>query len=99
MKLDQELAGSELVGIHGVQQDPFLCFDCHILSVELGRHRAPDLRCSKNKEQGQFYKQIITPLRTLDSLSFSRISLEKEFKCRGMAYKAEVLRSAKGLVT
>lgn len=50
MKLDQKLAGSEFVGIHGVQQDPFLCFDCHILSVELGRHRAPNLRCNKNRE-------------------------------------------------
>lgn len=51
MKLDQKLAGSEFVGIHGVQQDAFLCFDCHILSVELRRHRAPDLRYSKNREQ------------------------------------------------
>lgn len=49
VELNQKLAGSEFVGIHGVQQDSFLCFDCHILPVELRRHRAPNLRCSKNK--------------------------------------------------
>lgn len=43
MKLDQKLASSEFVGIHGVQQDPFLGFDCHILPVKLRRHWAPNL--------------------------------------------------------
>lgn len=43
MKLDQKLASSEFVGVHGVQQDSFFGFDCHILPVKLRRHRAPDL--------------------------------------------------------
>lgn len=44
MELDQKLAGSELVGIHGVQQDALFSFNCHILPVELRRHWAPNLR-------------------------------------------------------
>ena len=49
MKLDQKLASSEFVGIHGVEQDPFLGFDCHVLPVELRRHWAPNLWNGKNQ--------------------------------------------------
>lgn len=51
MKLDQKLTRSEFVGVHGVQQDSFLGFDCHIFPVKLRRHRAPNLEYSKSQGQ------------------------------------------------
>lgn len=43
VEADQELAGTELVGVHGVQQDPFPRLDGHILAEKLGGHWAPHL--------------------------------------------------------
>lgn len=43
MKLDQKLASSKFVGVHGIQQDSFLGFDCYIFPVKFRRHRAPNL--------------------------------------------------------
>lgn len=36
MKLNEELASSKLVWVHGVQQYPFLCFDCYVFSIKFG---------------------------------------------------------------
>lgn len=44
MEADEKLASTELVGVHGIEQDALLRLDGHILSVKLWRHRAPHLR-------------------------------------------------------
>lgn len=43
MKLNQELAGSEFIWVHGVQQYPFLCFDSYVFSIKFRWHWAPNL--------------------------------------------------------
>ena len=43
MEADEELAGAELVGVHGVEEDPLLGLDGDVLPVELWRHGTPHL--------------------------------------------------------
>ena len=76
MKLDQKLASSEFVGVHGVQQDSFLGFDCHILPVKLRRHRAPNLWYNKNQGSVCKFKHHTTG-------NFSKLAL-KQIKTKPM---------------
>lgn len=43
VKLNQELAGSEFIWVHGVQQYPFLRFDSYVFSIKFRWHWAPNL--------------------------------------------------------
>lgn len=51
MKLNQELAGSEFIWVHGVQQYPFLCFDSYIFSIKFRWHWAPNLELKNRHTQ------------------------------------------------
>ena len=44
MEANQKLTGTELVGIHSVEQDTFLGLNSHVFSVKLRGHWAPHLR-------------------------------------------------------
>ena len=43
VELDEELTGSELVGVHGVEENTSLRLDGHVFPVKLRGHRTPHL--------------------------------------------------------
>lgn len=43
VEADEELAGAELVGVHGVKQNPLLCLYSHVFVIKLRGHGTPHL--------------------------------------------------------
>lgn len=55
VEADEELACAELVGVHGVKQDPFLGLYSHVLVIKLRGHGTPHLRITRRLMRAHMY--------------------------------------------